>query len=73
MSLRVLKEIIFVSMGDELIRRRIIFHPDDILPKYDLTDEELVALRLGDKDKLKALGLDENLAAYGAAMFSRTR
>ena len=73
MSLRVLKEIVYVTMGDEIFRQKLIFEPETWLSKYDLTAEELLALRLGDKKKLLALGLEEGLAEYAQAIFSRQR
>ncbi|NWJ48153.1 MAG: hypothetical protein HXX08_20040 [Chloroflexi bacterium] len=73
MSLRVLKEIVYIAMGDEIFRRKVIFQPDEWLPKYDLTSAELMALRLGDKKKLIDLGLEEYLATYAEAMLSRRR
>ena len=73
MSLRVLKEIVYIAMGDEVFRRKVIFQPDELLPKYDLTSNEVSALRLGDKKKLIDLGLEESLATYAEAMLSRRR
>jgi len=73
MSLRVLREIVFVAMGDEIFRQKIVFEPDEWLAKYDLTGEETLALRLGDKKKLLALGLEESLATYAEALLSRQR
>ena len=73
MSLQVLKEIVFVAMGDESFRQKLVFEPDETLGKYDLTQDELLALRLGSKDRLTKLGLDAGLATYGAALFSKRR
>ncbi|MEI7555994.1 hypothetical protein [Candidatus Chlorohelix sp.] len=73
MSLRVLKEIVYIAMGDEVFRRKVIFQPDELLPNYDLTSTELSALRLGDKKKLIDLGLEESLATYAEALLSRRR
>jgi hypothetical protein len=73
MSLRVLKEIVYISMGDEIFRRNIVFEPDEWLPKYDITEDEMLALRFGDKKKLVELGLEEGLATYAEAIFSRRR
>jgi hypothetical protein len=71
--MRVLKEIIFVAMGNEIFRRRLVFEPDEVLPLYDLTPDELYALRMGDKQKMIDMGLEENLAEYGRLMFSKRR
>jgi hypothetical protein len=73
MSLQILKEIVFVAMGDETFRQKLAFNPDEILSKYELTKEELLALRLGSSDRMKALGLDPALAEYGASLFSKRR
>jgi len=73
MSVQVLKEIVFVAMGDESFRQKMVFNPDEMLSRYDLTQEELMALRLGSKERLEALGLDAGLATYGAALFSKRR
>ncbi len=73
MSMRVLKEIVFVAMGDETFRRKLVFEPDTTLSQYDLTQEELKALRLGDKQKLIDLGLEEHFAQYGYLLFSKRR
>jgi len=71
--MRVLKEIIFVAMGNELYRHKLVFEPDETLSNYDLTQDELYALRMGDKKKMVELGLEENLAEYGRLMFSKRR
>ena len=73
MSIQVLKEIVFIAMGEESFRQKIVFNPDEMLSRYDLTQDELMALRLGSKDRLIALGLDDGLATYGAALFSKRR
>jgi hypothetical protein len=73
MSVRVMKEIIFVAMGDETFRSKLVFEPDETLSQYDLTQEELKALRLGDKNKMVGLGLDANLAEYGYLLFAKRR
>ncbi|HEX2911629.1 MAG TPA: hypothetical protein VH186_12535 [Chloroflexia bacterium] len=73
MSVRVLKEIIFIAMGDEIFRHKLVFEPDETLSQYDLTLEELKALRTGDRQKMVEMGLEENLAQYGYLMFSKRR
>ncbi len=73
MSLRVLKEIIFIAMGDENFRQTLVFQPDETLGQYDLTYEELKALRTGDKKKMVEMGLEENLAQYGQLLLSKKR
>jgi hypothetical protein len=73
MSVRVMKEIIFVAMGDENFRYKLVFEPDETLSQYDLTQEEYKSLRLGDKEKMVNMGLDENLAQYAYLMFSKRR
>ncbi len=73
MSIRVMKEIIFVAMGDEIFREALVFKPDETLNQYDLTLEELKALRTGDKKKMIELGLEENLAQHGYLLFSKRR
>ena len=73
MSIRILKEIVFVAMGDEIFRQKLVFQPDETLGQYDLTLEELKALRMGDKKKMIELGLEENLAQYGYLLFSKQR
>ena len=73
MSLLVMKEIVFIAMGDETYRRKLVFEPEEVLEPYDLTEEERYALRTGDYEKLKQLGLDPQLAEYGAKLFSRVR
>jgi hypothetical protein len=69
----VLKEVVFVAMGNEIFRRRLVFEPDETLCYFDLSKEELSALRLGDKEKMVAMGLEENLAEYGRLLFSKRR
>ncbi len=73
MSIRILKEIVFIAMGDEIFRQKLVFEPEQTLSHYDLTVEELKALRNGDKKKMIELGLDENLAQYGYLLFSKQR
>ncbi len=73
MSVRVIKEIIFIAMGDENLRYKLIFEPDETLSQYDLTQEEIKALRMGDKEKLVSMGLEANLAQYGQLLFSKRR
>ena len=73
MSLRVLKEVIFIAMGDEIFRQALVFQPDETLAPYDLTFEELRALRFGDKKKMIEMGLEENMAEYGRLLFSKQR
>lgn len=73
MSVRVMKEIIFIAMGDEIFRQKLVFEPDETLSQYDLTQEEMKAMRLGDKQKMVGMGLEENLAQYGYLMFSKRR
>lgn len=73
MSVRVMKEIIFVAMGDENFRTKLVFEPDETLSQYDLTQEEMKAMRFGDKQKMVSMGLEENLAQYGYLMFSKRR
>ena len=73
MSVRVLKEIVFIAMGDEIFRHKLVFDPDQTLGQYDLTLEELKALRRGDKSKMVELGLEENFAEYGQLLFSKKR
>lgn len=73
MSVQVLKEIVFVAMGDETFRHKLVFQPDETLPKYDLTQQELIALRLGDYERLVKLGLEPGLAQYASSMFSKRR
>jgi hypothetical protein len=73
MSLRVIKEVIFIAMGDEIFRQAMVFHPDETLAPYDLSYEELKALRSGDKKKMIEMGLEENLAEYGRLLFSKQR
>jgi hypothetical protein len=73
MSMRVVKEIVFVAMGDEIFRRKLAFNPDETLAPYDLTSQEYLALRKGDKEALVKLGLDEQLANYARMLFSKIR
>ena len=73
MSVRVMKEIIFIAMGDENFRTKLVFEPDETLSQYDLTQEEMKAMRFGDKQKMVSMGLEENLAQYGYLMFSKRR
>lgn len=73
MSMRVLKEVIFVAMGNEIFRQKLVFEPDETLANFDLTKDELYALRLGDKKKMIDMGLEENLAEYGRVLFSKRR
>lgn len=73
MSVRIMKEIIFIAMGDENFRQKLVFEPDETLSQYDLTQEEMKAMRLGDKQKMVGMGLEENLAQYGYLMFSKRR
>lgn len=73
MSVRVLKEIIFVAMGDETFRHKLVFEPEQTMSQYDLTQEELKALRTGDKQKMIDLGLQEQYAQYGSLLFSKRR
>jgi hypothetical protein len=73
MSVRVVKEVIFVAMGDENFRQQLVFEPQETLSQFDLTMEEMKALCTGDKKKLVEMGLEENLAQYGAFLLSKRR
>ncbi len=73
MSVFVMKEIIYIAMGDEIFRHSLVMEPDEVLAKYELTFEELKALRTGDKKKMVEMGLEESLAQYGYWMFSKKR
>lgn len=73
MSVRVMKEIIFIAMGDENFRQKLVFEPDETLGQYDLTFEELKSLRTGDKKRMVELGLEEEFAQYGYLLFSKRR
>jgi hypothetical protein len=73
MSIRVVKEVIFVAMGDETFRRKLVFEPDETLAPYELTPQEYLALRKGDKEALVKMGVDDQLATYARLLFSKTR
>lgn len=73
MSARVVKEVIFVAMGDEIFRRQLVAEPEETLSQFDLTLEETKALLTGDKAKLITFGLDEGLANYGQLLLSKKR
>lgn len=73
MSARVVKEVIFVAMGDENFRHQLVSEPEETLSGFDLTLEEMKALLMGDKAKLMKLGLDEGLAQYGQMLLSKRR
>ncbi len=68
MSLYYLQKILFQLNRDPGIRRRFEGEPDELLQEYDLTAEELEALRRPDIGLLYVLGVNGQLLMHYAAM-----
>ncbi len=49
-------------MADEKFRRKLKENPDATLSGFDLTPEEVRAIKSGDSVKLKHLGVDERIS-----------
>jgi len=50
------------AMADETFRRKLKENPVTALSGFDLTPEEVAALKSGDKAKLQQLGVDERIS-----------
>jgi hypothetical protein len=50
------------AMSDETFRKKLKENPSAALSGFDLTPEEINALKSGDKTKLQQLGVDERIS-----------
>lgn len=69
MSIEAMIDVIERVAGDEEFRSALRTNPDAVLLQYDLTAAELAALKSGDRQKLRALGLPEDLARRPLALW----
>lgn len=49
-------------LSDEAFLARLKADPDHVLGQFDLNEEERAAIKSGDHEELRALGLDERLS-----------
>jgi hypothetical protein len=68
MSLYYLQKILFQLNRDPVVRRRFETEPDEFLKEYELTKEELDALREPNIGLLYVLGVNGQLLMHYAAM-----
>ena len=55
-----LKELLTDAATDKALVTRLSLNPDEVMEEYSLSEEEKIALRSGDKDKItERLGGDE--------------
>ena len=54
-------ERVVTAMADEAFRQKIKESPDSALAGYDLTPEEKAAIKSGNANKLRELGVDERI------------
>jgi len=66
MSLEALTALIHRSNSDAEFRRQLQFDPRQALSGVELTAAEFNALKSGKAEKLRELGLDEELSKQGA-------
>ncbi len=57
------------KMSDETFRKKLKENPSAALSGFDLTPEEINALKSGDKTKLQQLGVDDRISKVVADMF----
>lgn len=69
MSSEAMIDVIERATVDEEFRDMMRTNPDAVLLNYDLTDAELAALKSGNRQKLRALGLPEEVARRPLALW----
>ncbi len=57
------------AMSDETFRKKLKENPSTAFTGFDLTPEEINALKSGDKTKLQQLGVDERISKVAVDMF----
>ncbi len=57
------------KMSDETFRKKLKENPSAALSGFDLTPEEINALKSGDKTKLQQLGVDDRISKVVSDMF----
>ncbi|HEY6958243.1 MAG TPA: Os1348 family NHLP clan protein [Candidatus Limnocylindria bacterium] len=62
MSTEALTKVISRSISDAMFRRQLAQNPDGAVRGYDLTAEELAALRANDTTRLAAFGVDQRMS-----------
>ncbi|KRT76927.1 MAG: hypothetical protein XU14_C0025G0004 [Armatimonadetes bacterium CSP1-3] len=55
------------AMEDEGFRAEVKANPDAALAQFDLTVEEVAAIKSGDRSKLQDLGIDERVSKIASA------
>ena len=55
------------AMEDEGFRAEVKANPDAALAQFDLTVEEIAAIKSGDRSRLQDLGMDERVSKLAAA------
>ena len=64
MSLAAMMAVLDRAAKDYRFNWQMINAPDEAMAKYDLTDLERSALKVGERDALVAVGLDERISAW---------
>lgn len=62
MSKAGVESVVNKAMTDESFRKQLKENPDTALRGFDLTPEEIAALKTGDGSKLHDLGVDERIS-----------
>lgn len=57
------------AMEDEGFRAEVKANPDAALAQFDLTVEEIAAIKSGDRSRLQDLGIDERVSKLAAESF----
>ena len=65
MSKEAVVDFIEKVLNDEGFQAQLKSDPDKVLGQFDLTTEEVAAIRSGSEEELKALGLDARLTKFG--------
>ncbi len=52
-------------LNDESFQAKLKAEPETALSEFDLTEDEITAIRSGSEEQLEALGLDARLSKYG--------
>ncbi|GFP26638.1 hypothetical protein HKBW3S43_00357 [Candidatus Hakubella thermalkaliphila] len=70
-SLQAVTQLLERALNDETFFAQLKMSFDEAIKDYHLTPEEVAALKSGDQDALRAMGVDERLARGGAGAFWR--
>lgn len=64
MSMQAMMAVLDRAAKDYRFNWRMIEAPDEALAEYTLSDDERTALKIGDRDSLISVGLDERISAW---------